>query len=82
MLSEISREGAQVFANRLREKIAAQVFSNDTFSVNLTASLGIAVANPTKVPIDARALVRCADKALYSAKENGRNRVEFFEFEG
>jgi two-component system cell cycle response regulator len=78
VLSEISLDGAKVFANRLREKIAKQVFKNESFSIQLTVSLGIAVANPTKIPMDARGLVRCADKALYAAKENGRNRVEFF----
>lgn len=80
VLTEISREGAETFANRLREKIAASTYKNDFYSMDLTASLGLAVANPNEHEVDARQLVRFADRALYLAKENGRNRVELFDF--
>lgn len=82
VLSEINPDGAQVFAQRLREKLATTTFSNENFSIKLTVSLGIALANPNQIPVDARALVRYADKALYAAKENGRNRVEIYKFTG
>jgi diguanylate cyclase (GGDEF)-like protein len=79
VLSEINREGTMVFTQRLREKIAARTFTNDNFSINLTASFGVAVVNPNQNNVDARELVRLADKGLYLAKENGRNRVEVYE---
>ena len=46
---------------------------------HVTASLGIA-AFPDDAH-DATRLIRCADRALYRAKANGRNRVEFFSIE-
>lgn len=80
VLTEINLEGATTFANRLRERIATTTFKNEYFSMDLTASLGLALANPNEEEVDARAMVRYADRALYNAKENGRNRVEVFDF--
>lgn len=75
VLTEINREGAEIFCDRLCKSIASAVFEKDDFKVSLTASLGFAVASPSKEDIDARALVRAADRALYQAKDQGRNRV-------
>ena len=80
VLTEINLEGATTFANRLRERIARGSFKNEYFSMDLTASLGLAIANPNEEDVDARGMVRYADRALYKAKENGRNRVEVFDF--
>lgn len=75
-LSEISEDGAKNFGERLRAKIEATHFANESYEIDLTASIGLAVVNPQVVQIDARQLVRLADRALYQAKEKGRNRVE------
>jgi two-component system cell cycle response regulator len=80
VLTEIGLEGATTFANRLLQRIAEGSFKNEYFSMDLTASLGLAIANPNEEEVDARAMVRYADRALYAAKENGRNRVEVFDF--
>lgn len=80
VLNEITSDGALTFANRLRARIEAGKFENDLHRMQLTASLGLAVANPNENVVDARALVRYADRALYRAKEKGRNRVELFDF--
>jgi two-component system cell cycle response regulator len=79
VLTEITMEGAVTFANRLRQMILAAEFKNEFFSKKLTASLGLALADPTDREIDARALVRYADRGLYAAKEKGRNRVEVYD---
>lgn len=80
VLTEINLEGAVTFANRLRTKIDEAHFANELHSMELTASLGLAVCNPNEIQVDARSLVRYADRALYNAKANGRNRVEVFDF--
>lgn len=80
VLTEIGLEGATTFANRLRQRIADGTFKNEYYSMELTASLGLSLCNPNEEAVDARAMVRYADRALYHAKENGRNRVEVFDF--
>ena len=48
--------------------------------VNLTVSAGIAA--PGKTRLDSQAVLKNADKALYAAKKNGRNRVEVSKSRG
>jgi diguanylate cyclase (GGDEF)-like protein len=54
--------------------VQAIVLSN--LELRVTASLGVATL-PDDCG-DADSLVRAADRALYAAKGNGRNRVELF----
>ena len=51
-------------------------FSLHAGEVFVTASIGVAIANPTD---DADALVGNADTAMYAAKEAGRDRVSVFD---
>ena len=53
--------------SRLREKFPEPAFAR------LTTSIGVAVY--PEVGKDARSLLRAADRALYRAKEGGRDRV-------
>lgn len=67
-------EGAHVFADRVRQLIAEQVFrSEGKPSFSITCSIGIAEA--TDADDDARKLLDRADDAMYEAKRAGRNRV-------
>lgn len=67
-------EGAILVANRLRASIEQQaVVLDDGSSLRLTASFGVATLEENDT-IDS--LLQRADKALYAAKKNGRNRVE------
>ncbi len=75
VLTEINREGTQTFCERLCAAISSHVFEKDQLKIKLTASLGFAVASPAEEEVDARNLVRKADRALYQAKDQGRNRV-------
>ncbi len=76
VLTEIDQKGTDTFTERLRARIEGFTFISDNHSIRLTASLGYCLASPATQNIDARALVRLADKALYRAKQGGRNRVE------
>jgi two-component system, cell cycle response regulator len=79
-LSETTVEGAAITAERIRKKIEAYTFVSPTSSMKLTASLGLAVIEPTTQNIDARNLVRYADNSLYEAKRGGKNCVRVFDF--
>lgn len=59
-------------AQKLREGIQTLIFK-DYPGLKVTASFGVATLNGSETLEDVRAN---ADKALYVAKENGRNRVE------
>lgn len=63
-------EGATHLAERLRTAIAALEIRNYG---HVTASFGLTVH---QAGAQRRDLVKCADLALYAAKEGGRNRVE------
>lgn len=78
-LPETSIEGATKFADRIRTRIEETVFSKDGKTMRLTASLGVCVAMPGLVEIDARGLVRAADHALYDAKRAGKNCVKIYD---
>lgn len=78
-LPETSIEGAQKFADRIRARIESYNFTKDGHSMKLTASLGVCVAMPGIVDIDARGLVRAADHALYDAKHSGKNCVKLYD---
>lgn len=74
VLTETSPAGAEIFCERLRQKIKGTTFVNGQDSISLTVSIGYAIAVPTE-EIDAQSLVRRADHALYDAKRSGRDRV-------
>ena len=78
-LSETTVDGASLFAERLRKAIAGYRFIKDSNAMNLTASMGVAVVQPTIQNVDAKSLVRYADHALYEAKRAGKNCVKTFD---
>ena len=74
LLPDTGRDQAVVVAEKVREAVASLGLSE--IAQPVTASLGIA-AIPDDAG-DADTLIRAADRALYAAKANGRNRVELF----
>jgi diguanylate cyclase (GGDEF)-like protein len=69
--------GEQRIAELHREICADPVILDDGVSIGISASFGVVTG-----PIEGctpESLVRLADKALYRAKENGRNRIEYAE---
>jgi len=73
ILPETDLEGAKTIAERIRMGIANQSFKIGNQSTHITVSIGL-VCYPTDATLKSE-LVRKADLALYSAKNQGRNRV-------
>ena len=72
-LPETPCDTALAIAERLREKIAAMTLSDPLQSLELTVSLGVAENDQGNKSLDE--LISAADKYLYQAKDEGRNRV-------
>ncbi|MGE4519128.1 MAG: GGDEF domain-containing protein [Desulfobacteraceae bacterium] len=73
ILPETRAEEAEVVGDRIKEKLYEEIFvpCSDK-EVTVTASLGITEYCPPESP---HSFVSRSDKALYSSKENGRNRI-------
>ncbi len=71
LLVETAKEGAQVYADRIRHVLAQHDFPHGSL---LSASLGVA-SLPEDVGASADALLHAADEALYASKRGGKNRV-------
>jgi len=67
-------EMAAMYGEKLRQVIGGMGIAFQDQRLAVSVSLGIAVY--PQHGQDADALIRCADAALYRAKQNGRNRVE------
>jgi two-component system cell cycle response regulator len=75
ILPETVSEGGIIFAERLRERVAAQSFDvGIERPVHLTVSIGIATFPSPRVATTEDFFAR-ADEALYRAKSGGRNQV-------
>jgi two-component system cell cycle response regulator len=76
LLPETDDEGAEKFAERIREAVESHAFSNATDEplLRLTASVGVAVFPAARIE-SVEDLFARADAALYRAKADGRNRV-------
>ncbi|GAA0818901.1 hypothetical protein GCM10009111_22270 [Colwellia asteriadis] len=72
-LTNITTEKAHLVCERLRKAVEKLTIIADDITINITVSIGITAAQGKILSIDA--LLKQADDALYSAKENGRNQV-------
>ncbi|MCU7942047.1 MAG: sensor domain-containing diguanylate cyclase [Candidatus Thiodiazotropha sp. (ex Cardiolucina cf. quadrata)] len=75
ILPQTNTEDAGELIERLRQSIADLSFAG-TQGKRVTISVGM-IAYLHGIKIDADAMIRCADDALYRAKANGRDRIEW-----
>jgi diguanylate cyclase (GGDEF)-like protein len=78
ILPNTDRGQAEVVAEKIRENVAATVFSNRRYSRYVTVSIGVYSGFGQKI-VPSKDIVDCVDNALYQAKAEGRNRVVHYQ---
>lgn len=76
VLPNCTAQDAVKLAERLRINLGQEAMQISGHQIMLTSSLGVATSDIIEA-LDAAALIRAADSALYRAKAGGRNHVEF-----
>jgi diguanylate cyclase (GGDEF)-like protein/PAS domain S-box-containing protein len=74
LLPDTGADGAHEFAERLRQWVAAQPARTESGEIPVTLSIGVTPFSQQDGNIDS--ILARADRALYRAKVNGRNRAE------
>jgi diguanylate cyclase (GGDEF)-like protein len=69
-------EEGKILAERLRRKIEDIKFNKRDPKFKITVSIGLSIYEPQE---DLLTAIEKADKAMYKAKQKGKNRVEVFE---
>ena len=77
ILPETGESGAKVLAQRIRRGIEQNIISVGNKEINITASIGLASSDMQEAELTRTLLIARSDSALYKAKENGRNKVEW-----
>lgn len=67
-------EGGRMLAEKIRQRIESACFNYESNALKVTVSLGVA-DNKFSNPETESQMIQLADRALYLAKENGRNQV-------
>ena len=75
LLPQTNIEEAKIVAERMRSAVSEAELSVGDKKLKITISVGLAELDIKDMPED---LYMKADRALYNAKENGRNRVEIY----
>ena len=77
LLPDTSEQQALHLADRLQQQIRSLKINIDVNIITITTSIGISIYDPDK-PAKLDTLISQADKALYQAKEQGKNRTIAF----
>jgi two-component system cell cycle response regulator len=65
-----------ITAERMRVYVSEKPVETESGPIPVTISIGLAAQHQASEILKPEGLVRAADSALYTAKANGRNRVE------
>lgn len=79
ILPETDGNGGVHFAEILRKEVEELSFSFQETAIPITISCGVSVYEQQNDNVDTEALFCAADKALYYAKQQGRNQVKLAE---
>ncbi len=83
VLPRAAPEHAMAAADRFREKVQRYQFGGGEVPLSLTTSIGVTTYLPSEMElITPGEMLKAADKALYRAKEQGKNRVEYQRADG
>jgi diguanylate cyclase (GGDEF)-like protein len=77
LLRRSDTESSRLVAEHLMEKIRNHTFYVDNKNVTMTVSIGVSQLTPEHSSIET--MISNADKALYQAKERGRDRMVFYD---
>ena len=75
LIPETDREGALKYAEKIRSLVEAYPFHGRETHPGGKITMSLGVATFPENGTDANALIKCADDALYRAKDAGRNTV-------
>jgi diguanylate cyclase (GGDEF)-like protein len=75
LLPGVGRNEAAQIAERMRESVQRRLLEVDGRHVHVTGSIGVVGALEDAAGHDLERLLHLADAAMYTAKQNGRNRV-------
>ncbi|MBL8063202.1 MAG: PAS domain S-box protein [Anaerolineales bacterium] len=78
LLPQTSAEHALTIAERVRTSVASAHILMDGISIGVTLSLGVAELSRDPRDISIEDVIRRADKALYQAKQSGRNHTVIY----
>jgi diguanylate cyclase (GGDEF)-like protein len=78
ILPETERDEALTFADRMRTIVAGLRLEYEDITIRATVSGGVATI-PSVEAKDPSELIEMADMALYYSKNNGKNKVSFFD---
>ena len=78
ILSIGSFDGGMVLAEKIRKSLSRSPLKHNKKKVTVTVSIGVSIAPEVPGPEVLNEVLAMVDKALYEAKERGRNRVAVF----